>query len=900
MGFLSFLSRKPGDKSKSNGLPKLGSSGSTTAQVATPRGPYSSSGGAVSAVHTLPRHRSRFSGTQLSLDDEHAADPVAPAPSISRFREESMERPSTAPPDQGQSDAIWATAGPRVKKTAARGPPPLSFRMLRPSTAAPGPRPSSHGAGDSAPSATFSSHSRSNSIRSDSGRGFKDILDAQSEINPADFKTRVQAAGARDYGEDVAERNMGQNGFELGSPHVQAFYAHLNGSQNQQHARNADSLPHRRPTSAIYASGARTKSMTSSSKYPLPTSAAAAAAATRAPRATKSSTTFNFPPSSPNLRPLKRPQSIGTYMSSTSLRRANGPSAGRHFSAQNGGILTDASRNAFVHEGEKFPSLSSPIVLAPPKTRHDTGRPPRIPRDLVVLAKQKSGLPLAVPVDDDEAISDIQNRSETSFSLRSSILPSHHEAIITGSSSTSLPRKRHSLHTLQSSISSSSFAGRETVVAAEFTPLAYPRSKLRRINPPATPQEAPSNPPTSETMSVLEDVSPVDSAPSPFVRGAPSITHKTRERPESIAAARGLSVVPVTGSSNLDELSEHASLQNRSMRGWSASSATPTASDISSNQRPQSPHTANTSIDLSSSCSPVQSSRESSLDNGTGLSPKTPQSVAFNMDDYVSSDDDSFSTCQRPPRGEGEEDLLFRDDVGYGVHGTQLPGLFDALSIADGASQQSPQQKRMMMMGPSLRAHSLTALSPVYDAGTFGRSRRFILDTAAHDDDEEEGNDDSYYSDGPEVFSLRTLQGTGTTRLSALHSGSSRTTQQQQQQQYATAGDVIEEEREGKVDVAAAVKLRKEVKARKRAQALSLSSSSSRARRARSAAPVLSGRKSEVALTAVATTTPMLIVTTAESLSLSSQPIPLPMGTNKQAAIHDDEDEDEAENTDVE
>ncbi|KAK0718310.1 hypothetical protein B0T26DRAFT_752246 [Lasiosphaeria miniovina] len=891
MGFLSFLSRKPGDKSKSNGLPKLGSFGSTAAQVATPRVPYSSSGGASSAVHTLPRDRSRFSRTQLSLDDEHAADPVAPAPSISRFREESMERPSTAPPDQGQSDAIWATAGRRVKKTAARGPPPLSFRMLRSSTAAPGPRPSSHGSGDSAPRATFSSHSRSNSIRSDSGRGFKDILDAQSEINPADFKTRVQAAGARDYGEDVAERNMGQNGFELESPHVQAFYAQLNGSQHQQHARNADSLPHRRPTPAIYASGARTKSMTSSSHYPLPkTAAAAAAAATRAPRTTKSSSTFHFPPSSPSLRPLKRPQSIGTYMSSTSLHRANGTLAARHFSAQNGGILIDASRNALVHEGEKFPALSSPIVLAPPKTRHDAGRPPRIPRDSVMLAKKKSGIPLAVPVvDDDEAISDIHSRSERSFSLRPSILPSHHEAIITSSSSTSLPRKRHSLHTLQSSVSLSSFAGRETVAATEFTPLAYPRSKLRRINPPTTPQEAPSNPSASETMSVLEDVSPVDSAPSPLVRGAPSITHKARERPESIAAARGLSVVPVTGSSNLDEFSEHASLRNRSMRGWSASSATPTASDISSNQRPQSPHTANTSINLSSSCSPVQSSRESSLDNGTGLSPKTPQSVAFNIDDYVSSDDDSFSTCQRPPRGEGEEDLLFRDDVGYGVHGTQLPGLFDALSIADGAPQSSPQQKRMMMEG--LHAHSLTALSPVYDAGTFGRSRRFILDTAADDDDD----DDNYYLDGAEVFLLRTLQGTGTTRLSALHSGSSRTSQQQQQ--HATAGDVIEEEREGKVDVAAAVKLRKEVKARKRAQALS--SSSSRARRAQSAAPVLSGRKSEVALTAAATTTPTLIVTAAAASLPPPQPISLASGIHNQAATHD-EDEDEVNNADVE
>lgn len=36
----------------------------------------------------------------------------------------------------------------------------------------------------------------------------KDILDAQEEIRPTDFRSRVQATGARDYGEDVADRNI--------------------------------------------------------------------------------------------------------------------------------------------------------------------------------------------------------------------------------------------------------------------------------------------------------------------------------------------------------------------------------------------------------------------------------------------------------------------------------------------------------------------------------------------------------------------------------------------------------------------------------------------------------------------------------------------------------------------
>ncbi|KJZ68645.1 hypothetical protein HIM_11964 [Hirsutella minnesotensis 3608] len=38
-----------------------------------------------------------------------------------------------------------------------------------------------------------------------------DLLEAQSGIKPYDFKSRVLAAGTRDYGEDVADRNLGQN-----------------------------------------------------------------------------------------------------------------------------------------------------------------------------------------------------------------------------------------------------------------------------------------------------------------------------------------------------------------------------------------------------------------------------------------------------------------------------------------------------------------------------------------------------------------------------------------------------------------------------------------------------------------------------------------------------------------
>lgn len=65
-------------------------------------------------------------------------------------------------------------------------------------------------------------------------------MDAHGQIGPSDFRARLQASGSRDYGEDVAERNIGQNGLLLGSPAVQKFYA----------TRSAQVVPRRQSTSA--------------------------------------------------------------------------------------------------------------------------------------------------------------------------------------------------------------------------------------------------------------------------------------------------------------------------------------------------------------------------------------------------------------------------------------------------------------------------------------------------------------------------------------------------------------------------------------------------------------------------------------------------------------------------
>ena len=125
----------------------------------------------------------------------------------------------------------------------------------------------------------------------------------------------------------------------------------------------------------------------------------------------------------------------------------------------------------------------------------------------------------------------------------------------------------------------------------------------------------------------------------------------------------------------------------------------------------------------------------------------------------------------------------------------------------------SPRAEQMLQ-----HARSSISLPPMYDYGSFGPAggRRFILDTAADSEDEDTPCNSPTAASPPRGFR-------GTKRLSAICSSPSK--------HHFYAHDVIEEERTGKVDVAAAIRLRKETKARKRASGVPLT----RPRKARSA-----------------------------------------------------------------
>ncbi len=182
-----------------------------------------------------------------------------------------------------------------------------------------------------------------------------------------------------------------------------------------------------------------------------------------------------------------------------------------------------------------------------------------------------------------------------------------------------------------------------------------------------------------------------------------------------------------TTTNHLDEIYEHVPMRTSSLRHWSLSSTTPTiaSSGVNSSQPPPSNHTPNTSVDIALTSDMVASS-QASLASGQPKprsyaatiedqlwGPPTAtvrQDSTFNIDDYVSSDSDSFDgdfgnsgLSARTPTREAENGLLWRDS-GYGASGFQLPGLFDSITEVLSSTPSMSDSPRQMT-GPSLIRH---------------------------------------------------------------------------------------------------------------------------------------------------------------------------------------------------
>ncbi|KAF9781074.1 hypothetical protein IL306_014114 [Fusarium sp. DS 682] len=219
MGFFSSLfARKNGNRASLKGQ----AYNSTVASVPPIQGTYPVAGNGPNVLDQLQRAARKRSQAQLStVSQDIDADPAAPPPMVPRFRGLSPSRPTTAPNQANSlssrplslsrsirsSNSAWSV--PERPTRGRERPPPV------PSI------PTHH----RRESSTDSAHDKRNS--------FIDILDAQGEIKLSNFRSRVAASGAREYGEDVAERNIGENGVNLNSAAAKAFYR-LSGGRELQ------------------------------------------------------------------------------------------------------------------------------------------------------------------------------------------------------------------------------------------------------------------------------------------------------------------------------------------------------------------------------------------------------------------------------------------------------------------------------------------------------------------------------------------------------------------------------------------------------------------------------------------------------------------------------------------
>lgn len=654
MGLFSFLSRKTSYDQKKLASLKAQPYNATVASLAPVQGIVrpclaraSLMGSDVSLPGTYPvagngpdvlgaRNGGRPQFSNKVYEPPAPADLATPPPFVSAFGGHDVERPRTAPSRDGTAKS-WST---RSRTSSFKGPP-VSLHSIgsasrigidRPPYRLPNKHPNQdrprppYRLPDKAPDRPASTqpslaslHKRSSWIRSGDGGtmgGFVDLLDAQSTLSPTDFHQRVRAAGIRNYGEDVADRNISQNSFRLTS--VSSFTSLPSRSDavpstpvgRDVTEQDTDSHPNAKKRLS-FGVNSRPRPLASGS-----TGAPSEPLGTQMPvipprlaSADPSATASLSPTKSAQRRKSMPLQLVASFTSRSRSNSASKQPEYRpeidHFPEElrsRGGNMARSSGNEISGQRSGTPVSSSRLAAF------------YKPRDSVVLAKKR-----AEQASPQRSAAPSQPRPE-GFPRRDTV--SHSKT----PGSMNLPSKRLSLQNLPPSHSHKksydSSSAEHQAATRSFTSLPNPNNK--RLD--------------------IEDLIPERSA---------------------------------------------------SRRKWSMDSTTATLSSSASNsQRPQSRHTANTSVDMMPYVKGANPSLET-LDSPTYQTALESQSrisqylaadsthdgrpsSEFNIDDYLSSDDDWASP--KLPRGSGEEDLVFSNS-GYGVGGVELPGLSGPLDF---------------------------------------------------------------------------------------------------------------------------------------------------------------------------------------------------------------------------
>lgn len=306
MGFkdLFFGGRSSESLTNTRGHPNLKAQAydSAIALEAPVRGSYPVAGNGPNVFDEIQRSRAKRDRNRQSTISRVplAYNPIAePPPDISRWRQATHDRPQSAPhngrPGGGYSDAVaegmtrsgFAKRTPPVFPNAARrnslqssgresflptmppappNPPLRDIKAYQPTKAV------DTDTEDNIPLPAFTApfvtqHQRHDSTMSH--KSYVDLLDAHSNIRPSreDSRHRAKASGVRNYGEDVADRNIAEHGsktFDVNSPefsYLKTVYsqnapkafvdAPSPGSSKQSQAVDSDSGSHSQTTSAL-------------------------------------------------------------------------------------------------------------------------------------------------------------------------------------------------------------------------------------------------------------------------------------------------------------------------------------------------------------------------------------------------------------------------------------------------------------------------------------------------------------------------------------------------------------------------------------------------------------------------------------------------------------------------
>lgn len=256
----------------------------------------------------------------------------------------------------------------------------------------------------------------------------KDILDAQEEIRPTDFRSRVQATGARDYGEDVADRNITR---------------HRDGTIS--------------PTPDALQVGNRTKSLNSSSFYPRRT----------APRDLSHAL-------SPPLEEVPSPEPLGLHsFSSRNKRRLSLNTyvpSGMVSPRSPGSVATSPNLMDDVSSKDFAPPTENPATEA-------AARPRKLSPITNNFSRPRSPRPgNQSPSHRDQALNGKIAEVLASDNVNSSDISSHQRTSNQSLGHASLPRSpgRQSYQTVRSSFASSVPS---RYPSTDLTPLGYPTAR---------------------------------------------------------------------------------------------------------------------------------------------------------------------------------------------------------------------------------------------------------------------------------------------------------------------------------------------------------------------------------------------------------------------------------------